>query len=100
MLGALAVRIRNVARVHRVRMTATNWRAVGMAPWQSGNRPADGRQHLARTRSWRISCSFWLMLGRQLGGRGTRLCLLVNGLFGGYLYLAPVVHNGRPCSKF
>lgn len=45
MLGALAMRIRNIARVHHVRMSANELaREVGMAPWQVEQAQRDGRR--------------------------------------------------------
>lgn len=45
MLGALAMRIRNIARVYRVRMSANELaREVGMAPWQVEQAQRDGRR--------------------------------------------------------
>ena len=45
MLGALAMRIRNIARVHHVRMSANELaREVGMSPWQVEQAQRDGRR--------------------------------------------------------
>ena len=45
LLGALAMRIRNIARVHHVRARAQELaREVGMAPWQVEQAQRDGRR--------------------------------------------------------
>ena len=45
MLGALAMRIRNIARVHHVRLSANELaREVGMSPWQVEQAQRDGRR--------------------------------------------------------
>ena len=45
LLGALAMRIRNIARVHHVRASAQELaREVGMAPWQVEQAQRDGRR--------------------------------------------------------